>query len=270
MLKQRIATALVLATVGLAALFYLPPVTFAIAAALLLAGAGGWEAARLAGLDGPVARLAVALALLSACLALYLLLPAEHTRTVLAIAACLWLVNAAWLARPALAREGGRPAIAVKLIVVAIMMPAAWLSLAWLQASSPWLVVMLLILIAAADTSAYFTGRRLGGPKLAPSISPGKTWSGAIGGLTGAMLLTAVSAWLLPDNPFHPLTGALLGLALGAISIVGDLFVSLLKRQRGIKDTSNLLPGHGGILDRFDSLTAALPFFALAVMLWGH
>jgi phosphatidate cytidylyltransferase len=136
--------------------------------------------------------------------------------------------------------------------------------------SSPWLVVMLLILIAAADTFAYFTGRHFGGPKLAPRISPGKTLSGAAGGLIGAMVLTALSAAALPDSPFTPLTGALLGLGLGMISIAGDLFISLLKRQRALKDTSALLPGHGGILDRFDSLVAALPFFALAVALWGQ
>ncbi len=268
MLRQRVVTALILAVVGLSALFLLPAVAFAAAAALLLAGAGGWEAARLAGLDTHGQRFALALVLLGLCLALWLWLPPATTHWALLPACAIWLLNGAWLVRPGLGRNAGSTAVAGKIAVLVIILSGAWLALAWLQSSSPWLVVMLLILIAAADISAYFTGRHFGGPKLAPSISPGKTLSGAAGGLTGATALTALSAAVLPDSPFTPATGALLGLGIGIISIAGDLFISLLKRQRDLKDTSALLPGHGGVLDRFDSLVAALPFFALAVMFW--
>ena len=270
MLRQRVITALILAVVGLSALFLLPPPAFAVAAAGLLTGAGGWEAARLAGLDARAQRIALALVLLGICLALLLWLPSTAAHWVMLTACAIWLVNIAWLARPALGRGDRTAAIAGKLVVLAIILAGAWLALAWLQSSSPWLVVMLLILIAAADTFAYFTGRHFGGPKLAPRISPGKTRTGAAGGLAGATALTALSAFVLPDSPFTPAAGALVGLGLGMISIVGDLFISLLKRHRELKDTSALLPGHGGVLDRFDSLVAALPFFALAVVLWGQ
>jgi phosphatidate cytidylyltransferase len=270
MLRQRVITALILAIIGLSALFLLPAPAFAVAAALLLAGIGGWEAARLTGLDANGQRIAVALALLGLCLALSLWLPAAATHWALLPACAVWLLNMAWLARPTMGQHGQAAALAGKLAILAVILASAWLALAWLQGSSPWLVVMLLILIAAADTFAYFTGRHFGGLKLAPRISPGKTRSGAAGGLIGATALTALSASVLPDSPFTAAGGALVGLGLGMISIVGDLFISLLKRQRQLKDTSELLPGHGGILDRFDSLTAALPFFALAVMLWGQ
>ncbi|MEN1729685.1 MAG: phosphatidate cytidylyltransferase [Pseudomonadota bacterium] len=144
-------------------------------------------------------------------------------------------------------------------------MLAAWLAIAWLQQQSPWLPVLLIIIIAAADVGAYFTGRSVGGPKLAPRISPGKTWSGVAGGIVAAFIITTIAVLVLPDSPFSPWLAGTIALGLAAISVGGDLFFSLLKRQRGIKDSSHLLPGHGGILDRIDSLGAALPFFALAV-----
>lgn len=265
MLRQRVITALIMAIVGLSALFLLPAPAFSALVAVLLAGIGGWEAARLAGLDSSAARVAIAALMLAICLALYAALPGVAAHWLLLPACAVWLVNITWLARPQLHGQ-----TAVKLLILAVILPSAWLALAWLQAVSPWLVFMVLILIAAADIFAYFTGRHFGGPKLAPRISPGKTRSGAAGGLVGAMVVTAAGAAMLPASPFMPLQGALLGLGLGAISIAGDLFISLLKRQRGLKDTSALLPGHGGVLDRFDSMTAALPFFALAVMLWGQ
>ncbi len=270
MLRQRVVTALILAIAGLGALFLLPAPAFATAAALLLAGFGGWEAARLAGLDVNAQRVAVALVLLGLCLSLSWWLPPAAAHWALLPACAAWLLNMAWLARPGLGRNARAAGVAGKLVILAVILAGAWLSLSWLQSNSPWLVVMLLILIAAADTFAYFTGRHFGGPKLAPRISPGKTLSGAAGGLIGATALTALSASILPDSPFTAVSGALVGLGLGMISIAGDLFISLLKRQREIKDTSSLLPGHGGVLDRFDSLTAALPFFALAAMLWGQ
>ena len=232
MLRQRVITALILAAVGLSALFLLPAAAFAAAAALLLAGAGGWEAARLAGLDANGQRVALAAVLLALCLALWLWLPSATVHWALLPACAIWLVNIAWLTRPALGRSDRTAAIAGKLVVLAIILAGAWLALAWLQSNSPWLVVMLLILIAAADTFAYFTGRHFGGPKLAPRISPGKTRTGAAGGLAGATALTAMSAFVLPDSPFTPAAGALVGLGLGMISIIGDLFISLLTRQR--------------------------------------
>lgn len=268
MLRQRVITALIMAVIGLSALFVLPAAAFAVAAALLLAGVGGWEGARLAGLDAMSWRFAHAAVLLAACLGLYLFVPASLLMWALVPVAAVWMLNFSWLSCPESGRLGSG-ATALKLLTISIVLVGAWLALTWLQSISPWLVVLLLILIAAADTCAYFTGRHFGGPKLAPRISPGKTRSGAAGGLVGAMLLTALATLILPDMPFGPVAAAGLALGIALASIGGDLFISLLKRQRDLKDTSALLPGHGGVLDRFDSLSAALPLFALAVMFWG-
>lgn len=266
MLKDRILTALVMAAAGLGLLFLLPPVPFAIAAALLLLGAGGREAGRLAGLDGPVQWLVYAGALLIVAVLLYALLAPEQRVAALGVSAIVWLGLLAWLARP----EFGRRQRVLKLFALGIVLIGAWLAVSLLQAQSPWLVLLVVVIIAAADIGAYFSGKAIGGPRLAPAISPGKTRAGAAGGLLAATAVTVTVVLALPDSPFSPGAAAAIGFCLAALSIGGDLFMSLLKRQQGLKDTSSLLPGHGGLLDRFDSLGAALPFFALAWLWWGQ
>ena len=265
MLKTRILTALVMAIIGLAILFLSPAWLFAALAALLLLGLGGWEGGRLAGLPDRLQALAFAATLLGLGVALLLLGTAQLHQTLLELAALFWLILLLWLARP----QASARRITVKLCALGAILLAAWLAMVLLHQGSAWLVLMLVLIIAGADIGAYFTGRALGGPKLAPRLSPGKTLSGAAGGLLTAALVAAGVAWLLPQAPFGVALSALIGLSLGLLSIGGDLFISLLKRQRGLKDTSALLPGHGGVLDRFDSLGAALPFFALAWLWWG-
>lgn len=249
---------------GLLGVFLLPAGGFAVLVGLVLPLLGGWEAARLAGIDQPAARwiYGAGLAGLAAMIHFLALEPAW----LLSIACLLWLVNLAWLSRPGLGRSEAGVVVVFKLIVLGGVLLAAWLGLSLLQSISPWLVCLLLVIIAAADTAAYFSGRHFGGAKLAPSISPGKTRAGALGGLLGAGILTPIAGELFPLNPFEPFALAALAFGIAMISIGGDLFISLLKRQRGLKDTSALLPGHGGILDRFDSMSAAVPFFALAVL----
>lgn len=269
-LKTRVITGLAIATIGLSALFLLAPGLFALLAIVVLAGLGGWEGARLAGIGSLWGRVVFAITMLAAAGLLFAFAAALPMAGLLGVACGLWLAGFLWLGAPDLGRAATLATTTVKLGMLALVLQAAWMAIAWLQAASPWYVVMLMILIASADTFAYFTGKTFGGPKLAPRISPGKTRSGAAGGLIGAVALTALAALLLPESPFTPVEGAILALVLAPVSIGGDLFFSLLKRQAGLKDTSALLPGHGGILDRFDSLSAALPFFALAVMLWGH
>lgn len=264
MLRTRVLTALAIVSAGLIGLFALPPAGFAILAAAVLPLLGGWEAARLAGVDHPAGRWAFGIGLGLAAFAIYRAAP---TPDALLVAGCgLWLFNLAWLGAPARGRGEGTTNIAFKLALLGSVLLVAWLALVLLQALSPWLVFLLLVIIAAADTGAYFSGRHFGGARLAPTISPGKTRAGAVGGLAAAMLLTPLAASLLPDIPFSPLVAALLAFVLALISIGGDLFISLLKRQRGLKDTSSMLPGHGGILDRFDSMSAVLPFYTLAVL----
>jgi phosphatidate cytidylyltransferase len=124
----------------------------------------------------------------------------------------------------------------------------------------------LLVIVWAADVGAYAIGRWLGRVKLAPKVSPGKTWEG----VTGGVLLAALAAWaaaVLLGLPAAPLIG--LGIATALASVVGDLTVSMFKRNVGLKDSGTLLPGHGGVLDRIDSLTAAVPIFALGLKLAG-
>lgn len=251
-------------TAGLLAVFMLPATEFAILVAAVLPVLGGWEAARLAGIHHQAARWTYGFGL--AALAAMIHGLALEPAWLLSGACMLWLLNLAWLSRPGIGRSNKPPAVAFKLIVLGAMLLAAWLGLSLLQSLSPWLVFLLLVIIAAADIGAYFTGRHFGGAKLAPTISPGKTRAGALGGLLGAAFLTPLAGALTPDNPFAPFMLAALAFGIAMISIGGDLFVSLLKRQQGLKDTSALLPGHGGILDRFDSMSAAVPFFALAVL----
>jgi len=269
-LKQRVLTAIVMALVGLAALFGLDPLLFSVAALLLFLALGGWEAARLAGLTCPVRRILFA-AFLSLPAAALLLVghdwPASintHALMFVFLPGCVaWLGFIAWLSRPEWGYRASVGMRVFKLAAMAILLWSAWLAVSWLQAQSPWWVMLLIVIIAAADIGAYFSGRTIGGPKLAPRISPGKTRSGAIGGLLSSALLTALAAWLLPQSPLSPAQALPIAALLALVSIGGDLFISLLKRQQNLKDTAALFPGHGGVLDRFDSLSAGLPFFAL-------
>lgn len=266
MLKTRVITALLMALIGLSVLFLAPPALFTALAAVLLLGIGGWEAGRLGGLASATAAAGYAGLLLVIGLILFFILTPALVNGLLLAGAVLWLGLLTWLSRPGF----GRDKSLMKLLVLGGILLAAWLAASTLQAGSPWLVLLLVLIIVAADTGAYFSGRAIGGPKLAPSISPGKTRSGALGGLLAATGVTALAVLVLPDMPFGPGPAAALGLVLAALSIGGDLLISLLKRQAGIKDSSALLPGHGGVLDRFDSLAAALPFFALAWSWWGQ
>ena len=151
-----------------------------------------------------------------------------------------------------------------------LVLIATWMALVELQARSPALLLAFMAVVWIADTAAYFTGRRFGRRKLAPSISPGKTWEGVWGALSAtgayALLLLALAPSAGLREPRSIAVAALwlaLVLLLTAMSIVGDLFESQLKRQRGVKDSGNLLPGHGGVLDRIDALLAAMPPAAL-------
>ena len=270
MLKTRVVTAVIITVIGLSAVFALESIGFAVLAAVILLVLGGWEAGCLAGLDSPVPRAGFALAMCAAGGFLFAVYHPDWMTGLLLPGCVLWLGLLAWLTRPDYGREDSQAHTAAKLLALATVLLTAWIAVIWLQAASGWYVFLLMLIIAGADIGAYFSGKAIGGPKLAPRISPGKTRSGAIGGLVCAMVVAAVATIVLPESPFGPLEAGLIALVLAAVSIGGDLSISLLKRQRGLKDTSNFLPGHGGILDRFDSIGAGLPFFAVAVAIWGH
>jgi len=169
--------------------------------------------------------------------------------------------------------ERGRPALPdgrLPLVLLGwwVLLPL-WLSLLWLKAASPLLLLALFALIWLADSAAYFVGRHYGRRRLAPRVSPGKTWAG-VGGALLAAPVVALAFGLPAGYRGAGLAGfGMLCLVTIVASIVGDLFESLLKRRAGAKDSGTLLPGHGGVLDRIDSLTAAAPVFCLGLSLLG-
>ncbi|QGU33910.1 phosphatidate cytidylyltransferase [Thermochromatium tepidum ATCC 43061] len=164
--------------------------------------------------------------------------------------------------------EGLRPWLLVTGLLILTSTWAALLSLHRIESRGPGLVLSLLILIATVDSVAYFSGQRWGRTKLAPALSPGKTWAGVQGALIGAALVGVLIAVWLGLAPLGALAVVMLCLLVAMLSIIGDLYESLLKRQRRLKDVSQLLPGHGGLLDRIDSLTAAAPLYSLG-MTWA-
>lgn len=269
MLKQRIITALILLPIALAGFFLLDGWAFALFIGFVVT-LGAWEWARLAGLEAQPLRVAYA-----AIVAL--LLVGAWSMPVVAP----WLLGAAvlwWMAATALVLNypdssrywGGLPG---KLLIGLLILIPAWQGLVllkqWPQANG--LIIAVMVLVWGADIGAYFAGKAFGKRKLAPLVSPGKSWEGFYGGLA-ASLAIALVVGLRQGWQWGSLLLALAGAALVvAVSVIGDLTESMFKRQSGIKDSSNLLPGHGGVLDRIDSLTAAVPVFAVLLWLagWG-
>jgi len=264
MLKVRVLTASILGVALLASLFMLPPLwTLLIFAAVLALAA--WEWAGFGSLRSRAARLAyvAGMAALS-CLSWMWTRSPAHLRLFLVLA-CLWWAIAFLM----LTLGGGRHRPALALICGVPVLVPAFIALARIQmsargfASGPSMVLWMLLLVFAADIGAYFAGRGLGRHKLAPRVSPGKTWEGAIGGL-GAAALVALAGTVHFGLPV--VAGVALGCAVSVFSVVGDLTESMFKRGAGLKDSGSLLPGHGGILDRIDSVTAAAPLYALGLL----
>ncbi|MDI4637282.1 MULTISPECIES: phosphatidate cytidylyltransferase [Halomonadaceae] len=260
MLKQRILTAVILVPLALAGLFLLEGGAFALftGAVVLLAA---WEWTNLAGLPRLTARLAVTASLGLAMLLLWAGGSGQATG-LLWLGAAAWLANLYWVTHyPERRAQWATPAR--RLIMGLTVLLPCWVGFNSLRASGGEWLLFVLLLVWLADTGAYFAGRAFGRRKLAPAVSPGKTWEGVAGGVvvTSALAL-CYAVWLSLG------LGETLGLMLATVlvtlvSVLGDLFESMLKRTRGVKDSGVLLPGHGGVLDRIDSLTAAIPIFAL-------
>jgi phosphatidate cytidylyltransferase len=275
MLRLRVATALVLVAVFLGALFGLPPLGWSLFAALVLA-ASAWEWAGFARCAG-TGRMAYAAATTGAGLAIAWALGLALGRAgalalvpIYGVALAFWLGGAPlWLRR-----RPGAPASGLVLAVGWVVLIPTFLALVHLRNIHPATLLAFMLLVWIADIAAYFAGRRFGRRKLAPNVSPGKTWEG----LYGALAATAAFglAWivfaprhvpaLVRDLPWSPLWMVGLAVALAALSVVGDLLESAMKRQAGLKDSGRILPGHGGVLDRIDALTPVLPAAALVCM----
>ena len=269
MLKQRIITAAIMLPVAIIGFFLLDGAAFALFIGLVVV-VGAWEWARMAGYKSQEKRVGYALGVALALLVLYQL-PALAPW--LLIASLLWWVAATFLVvgYPATSRfwGGSRGSLLIGLLV---LLPS-WQALVVLKQwpLGNWLILAAMVLVWAADIGAYFSGKTFGRRKLAPQVSPGKSWEGLVGGLLTSLLIT-LCVGLYRGWTTGELLLALLGAALVVlISVVGDLNESMFRRSSGIKDSSQLLPGHGGVMDRIDSLTAALPVFAVFLWLagWG-
>ncbi len=256
MLRARFITAVIAVSVLALVLFVVPE----IAAELFIAGivvAGAWEWSRFLGLPSAWSRALYAIAIAALMAVVNVYFTEDNTRLLLQSALVWWLAALLW----AFAFPTPIPLV-LRWICGALVLVPLYAALVLLYHVDPWLLTFALLLVWAADIGAYFAGKRFGRVKLAPAISPGKTWEGVIGGLLLVVVLTvARSVWvetnLMVLVPFC--------MAVAGLSIVGDLTVSMFKRTAGVKDSGKLFPGHGGMLDRIDSLAAAAPLFALGL-----
>ena len=278
MFKQRVITALVLAPLMVIGIFFLPLKQFAIFIAAI-ATIGAWEWANIAGYERRWGRVAYAL-MVFVCLyisARVLRIRPELLVYYLAVGALWWIVAFALVKR----YPGGtslwtsRPVRGALGLCVLVPMWVGFMHLK-VQPHSSLLIIFVMLIVWGADTGAYFSGKRWGNTKLAPHVSPGKSWAGFWGGLATAALVAilfglGLDRWLQPMSRDDYLQMLLIAVITMVVSVLGDLVESMMKRHRGIKDSSSLLPGHGGVLDRIDSMAAAVPVSALCIHLldWG-
>lgn len=287
MLKQRIITALILAPAAILAIFYLPLMYFA-ALIMIIVGIGAWEWGPLMGFECKIKRLG-------------------FTATTLILIGMIWAFlspNDLWLNN----KELHSYAMGLLLIGVAWWVLSAFLMFSYPNSNSFWskhrsvrglfgwltlvptwvafmvirsndyqadsyhgaqLLMFLFLMVWSADVGAYFVGKAIGKNKLMPNVSPGKTFEGFIGGVVFACLLVAIAAYNLDWASEQIITVLLVTVLITTVSVLGDLNESMFKRQAGVKDSGSILPGHGGILDRIDSLTATAPVFAVCFVLFG-
>jgi len=274
MLKARVVTALLLLAGFLAMLFMLPFAGWLLFASAV-AGIGAWEWGGLAKLGTP-ARVSYAFAFMILCGVLGwcafdidtgAVSQATLLATIFFLAGFFWLLLVPLWLKTRWPATVGLPG---QLAGAAVLLPAC-LAMMHLRAFAPLFLLAAMASVWVADISAYICGRTFGRHKLAVSISPGKTWEGAAGAAAGVMIYGTAVALTVGRLPNTPKAWLLLLIALTlltAVSILGDLFESLAKRQAGVKDSGTLLPGHGGVLDRIDSLTSTLPLVSLAVLCW--
>lgn len=257
MLRLRVLTALLLAPLVVWATLGLPSPLFSGFIAVVIS-LGAWEWSRLVGLHAPAARATFTAAFPA-------LMAALHTGVEpfgVAVAGLLWWLAAlVWVKIYPAASGFWLRWPSARAVAGALVLLPAWASLDALhRGPGPGYVLLLLLLIWGADTGAYFAGRRWGRHKLAPRVSPGKSWEGVVGGLTLTALLAAAGGRYLAP-PMALGTFVVLCLVTVGFSVLGDLTESMFKRVTNVKDSGALLPGHGGVLDRIDSLTAAAPVF---------
>ena len=277
MLKQRVITALIMVGLFLSAVIFLSLPWLALIFAVLIC-LGGWEWSRLCEWESPVARAAYVLVLAAVLGLLYVYCQLgatpqrEQVQPFLGLACLWWSLALLWVK--------GYPGSAVfwrtramRNLMGLLVLAPAWMSAVYLVSfpRGGGLIVVMVLVVASADIGAYFAGRAWGKHKLAEVVSPKKTWEGFWGGMAASSVLALLLWSQLPPQQAHiSLSEVLVVLLVTALaSVVGDLTVSMVKREAGVKDSGSLLPGHGGILDRLDSLCGAAPVFALGLLLAG-
>ena len=271
MTKTRVIAALVMAPLAIAAILLLPTQWLALLAAVLFLG-GLWEWLRLSEVEDSLARtLLLALNLLLMVALVWASRTASGGSLVLFQVAAMigvgwWLLAALWLRAYDFGSDHDNGARVAKLAAGTFAIVPAWCALVLIHAQRPnghvWLLTALAI-VWAADSGAYFAGRKFGRRKLSPRISPNKTVEGLLGGALAGVLVGVVGGAIAGTAPSKLAAVAVAALVVVLFSVVGDLFESLLKRHAGVKDSGNVIPGHGGLLDRMDSVLAALPAFVL-------
>ncbi len=277
MLRQRVITALIMAGLFLAAILFLPLNGLAAIFGLLVL-AGGWEWSRMAGWSSALTRGLYVLVLGASMGALYWYCqlgaePAkEQVQPFLGLACLWWSFALLWVKSYPMSAVIWRTVFMRSLMGVLILAPA-WLAAVFLLTfpRGGLLVVVMVIVVAAADIGAYFSGKTWGKHKLAEKVSPAKTWEGFWGGMAVCILLSLALWSLLPERASHIGLASVIAVTLSTAlaSVVGDLSVSMVKRESGVKDSGTMLPGHGGMLDRLDSICGAAPVFALGLLLAG-
>ena len=273
-LKQRILTGLVLAPIMIGGIFYLPMMQFMVFIGVITA-LGAWEWANLSGIQNKLGRVAYT-AVISIILYGLWYFDLDQNSNLLYVAFAWWL-SAFVLVRTHPKFKAIWSGTVPRLLMGLIILLPMWMGFVQIKSypNSGYLIIFVMFIVWGADVGAYFAGRTFGKHKLAPNVSPGKTWEGVYGGIATTTLVAFIAGLMLQDTIHMDLTikqWILLFAAtfvVTAVSVVGDLVESMMKRHRGIKDSSNLLPGHGGVMDRIDSMTAALPVFALALSILG-
>lgn len=272
MLKTRIITALILAPIAIGGIFFLPPLGFALFTAAIIT-LGAWEWANMSGFERQPGRVGYAVVI---AIMLYGLLDVPAV-------AVLWLALAWWFvcfllvrSYPAGSERWG--SVPVRALMGVLVLVPAWVGLNHLRAggfhfgstdNNLLVILYVFCVVWVADIGAYFAGKAFGKAKLAPRVSPGKSWAGVWGGLAAVGVFAVIVSVLASASTVETIMLVVASLITGMVSVLGDLLESMLKRFRGIKDSSRLLPGHGGIMDRIDSLTAAIPVFALIITQLG-
>lgn len=273
MLKLRVLTAVVLVPLALFLVWGLPAEALGIGVGVILL-LGAWEWTRLIHLEGTGGRLAfvTGVAVFIAGEWLYLGFSIDPVPLLL-LALGWWCVAFLWLQRFARRPETAPPPMVGRIAAGVLLCGLPWYAVMLVQKADvhgPFWVTFLFLLVWGADTGAYFAGKGFGRHRLAPTVSPGKTWEGVLGGAALGIGLVLVYAWAGAAYGFGPRTPAWVAMLLLAVvgvgfSVAGDLFESMIKRQHGVKDSGGLLPGHGGILDRIDGMIATAPVVALGV-----